>query len=204
MMTALPTELTGRRITVVDVEGNGHQPPEIIEIAILALDRDINTTNLSTWLIRPAQPITAIVTRKVHGIRNTDVAACPAWPDVAEKVTEALTDRVIVAHNATVEQRVLSAHLPDWKPPMLLDTMRLAKHVWPGLAGYSLDRLITHAELPDHDAPGKRHRAGYDTWMTAHLLAVLVEQADLSWNDVVDIAALPGSSPSETAQEALW
>lgn len=58
---------------VVDVEGNGQQPPEIIEIAALPID-DGQLGPATTWLVKPRKPISPIVTRKVHGIRNADVA----------------------------------------------------------------------------------------------------------------------------------
>lgn len=75
----LPEALHGRRLIVVDVEGNGQQPPEIIELAALPIDADYGIeSDMLSWMIRPQKPITAMVTRKVHGIRDGDVADCPA------------------------------------------------------------------------------------------------------------------------------
>lgn len=209
MTLTIPAALTDQRVAVVDVEGNGGQPPEIVEIAVLTLDEPVSCEDLSTWLVRPVQPITPLVTRKVHGIRNADVADCPAWAQVAADVADLLTDRTLIAHNASVEHRVLTTHLPAWQPPMVLDTLRLAKHVWPGLpGGYGLDRLIVHADLDTGEkGAGQRHRAGYDTWMTAGLLLALVEQSGLDWPDLVRVAALPGvDQPDEPGQpqEGLW
>lgn len=217
----IPAVLAGQRLAVVDVEGNGGQPPEIVEIAVLTLDEPVGRDHVSTWLVRPIQPITPLVTRKVHGISNADVADCPPWAQVADDIADLLTDRTLIAHNASVEHRVLGTHLPAWRPPLVLDTLRLAKHVWPDLpGGYGLDRLILHAALDvdasteadcGTDKPGdkadRRHRAGYDTWMTTGLLFTLVETSGLDWHDMVRVAALPGfDQPDEPDQplEGLW
>jgi DNA polymerase III epsilon subunit-like protein len=140
---SLPAALTGQQLAVVDVEGNGQQPPEIIEIAVLPVDGEVSGEHLRLWLIRPERPINPMVTRKVHGISNEDVAHCPPWSAVATEVEPLLTERTLVAHNASVELNVLTAHLPAWKPPMVLDTLRLAKHVLPNLSGgYGLDNVV--------------------------------------------------------------
>lgn len=217
MTRIIPAALDGQSLAVVDVEGNGGQPPEIVEIAVLTLDEPVSREHVSTWLIRPLQPITSLVTRKVHGISNADVADCPPWAQVADEVADVLTDRTLIAHNASVEHRVLATHLPDWQPPLVLDTLRLAKHVWPGLAGgYGLDRLIAHADLDVDDSvqddaepsvgdkSDRRHRAGYDTWMTTGLLFSLAEQSGLDWPGLVRVAALPCFDQPDQPQEGLW
>lgn len=212
MTLSTPPALTGQRLAVVDVEGNGQQPPEIIEIAVLPL-ADTTTAiaaDIRTWLIRPTQPITPLVTRKVHGIGNRDVADSPLWTEVAEEISDAITGRVLVAHNASVERRVIATHLPRWRPPLVLDTLRLAKAVWPGLSGgYSLDRLITHADLtPPPTQPGqagqRRHRAGYDTWMTAQLLITLAERSDYDWEELIDAARHPDLDAEDGNEVGLW
>lgn len=193
MTRSLPTALRGQRLAVVDVEGNGQHPPEIIEIAVLPVDGEVTGENVRSWLIRPQQPISALVTRKVHGISNTDVAGSPPWSAVAGEIAMLLADRLLVAHSASVEHRVLSAHLPNWQPPMVLDTLRLAKHVWPGRGGYGLDRLSTEFDLDTSGIPQQQHhRAGYDTWCAWQLLCLLAEDSGLDWTGLRNAAALPG------------
>lgn len=200
-------ETPGHDLVVVDVEGNGQQPPEIIEIALLPITSGSITTpaQLRTWLIRPEHPINPVVTRKVHGIGNDDVADAPRWGHVADEIAAELQGRVLVAHNATVERRVLGTHLPAWRPPLVLDTQRLAKTVWPDLpGGYGLDNLITHAALTSPDMTGlperittgmARHRAPFDTWMTAALFAHIVTHAGLSPEQLLHAGQLPGPPP---------
>jgi DNA polymerase III epsilon subunit-like protein len=196
--------LAGRRLVVVDVEGNGQQPPEIVEIAALPVDSDPTSAGMRSWLVRPRRKISPLVTRKVHGISNADVANCPAWSNVAGEVAHTMADRILLAHNASVEYRVLSAWLPGWAPPLVLDTLRLAKHVWPGLPGYSLDALIVHAEIDTSGIPGQRHRAAFDAWCTWRLLCALVEHSDLDWLGLVNAAALPGFVPHAEPEGGLW
>ncbi|TQM06025.1 exodeoxyribonuclease X [Pseudonocardia kunmingensis] len=213
----------GQDVVVVDVEGNGQQPPEIIEIALLPLTSGGIATpaQLRTWLIQPENPINPVVTRKVHGIDDDDVAEAPRWGQVAGEIADELQGRVLVAHNAAVERRVLGAHLPDWRPPLVVDTQRLAKTAWPGLpGGYGLDNLITHAALDPPDTTGlpprvaagmARHRAPYDVWMTAALFAHLVTHAGLSPEQLLHAGRLPdpplrraaGADPTNT-EDGLW
>ncbi|MFD8493286.1 exonuclease domain-containing protein [Amycolatopsis sp. NPDC059657] len=205
-MNTLPSALHGQRLAVVDVEGNGQQPPEIIEIAILPVDDQPPTEHtMQSWLIQPAKEITSLVTRKVHGITNEDVAHCPPWRGVAPEIDDALAGRVLIAHSATVEHRVLGAHFPDWNPPLVLDTARLAKHVWPGIGKYGLDALIEHASL---DTSGisdqRRHRARFDTWCAWQLFHTLVAESELGWDALVRAAALPAFVPPEDTGGGLW
>jgi DNA polymerase III epsilon subunit-like protein len=194
-----PGALAGHRLAVVDVDANGHEPPEIVDLAVLPIDAvdgtgaPVRPSSLRSWLVRPARPITPDVTRHVHGIRNCEVFVCPTWQRVAPTIRELLGDRVLVAHGAAEHLRVLAAHLPGWCPPLVLDTARLARSVWPRLAGgYGLDRLVTHAGLvPPEVEPGRRrHRAGYDAWMTGQLLLAIVERASLTWEQLVQAAAV--------------
>jgi exodeoxyribonuclease X len=186
-----PTALAGHQLAVVDVQGNGQEPPEIIDIAVLPIDPAalVRQASMRVWLVRPNRPITPAVTDDVHGIRNIDVLACPSWARVADDVHAAIRGRVLVAHNAAVELRVIATHLPQWRPSLVLDTARLAKLIWPRLpGGYGLDRLVTHAGLhpPDVQPGERRHRAGYETWMTGQLLIALVQGSGLSWGEIVD------------------
>jgi exodeoxyribonuclease X len=156
-----PGALAGQRIAVVDLDGNGHEPPEIVDLAVLPLDPGpvpVRPATLRTWLVRPARPITPAVTRDAHGIRNCEVFACPAWQRVAAEIHDALDGRVLVAHGAAEHHRMLAAHLPGWRPPLVLDTARLDRSARPRLTGGNgPDRLVAHAGLvPPPVEPGRR------------------------------------------------
>ncbi|WP_280360960.1 3'-5' exonuclease [Nocardia wallacei] len=200
-----PTALRDRQLAVVDVEGNGQHPPEIIEIAVLLVDGPTTPDALRSWLIQPQQPVAPIVTRKVHGITNADLAECPRWHEIAEEIDEALCGRVLIAHNATVERKVLTAHLPNWNPPLILDTLRLAKSVWQGLPSYALDKLIDRGQL-DTTAVADQgyHCAGHDTWAAWQLLCALITDGDLDWPALVSAAGLSDLLPTPEPEGGLW
>jgi len=200
----VPAALKDQRLVVVDVEGNGQQPPEIVEIAALPIGPGSRGESVRSWLIHPLREITPLIARKVHGISNADVAGCPLWTDVAPEVEDVLTGRTLVAHHASVEYRILRAHLPAWRPPMVLDTLRLAKYIWPGLDGYGLNELIAHADLGTSVVAGQRHRAGYDAWCAWQLLCVLLAQSALDWARLVKVAGLPGFVSPSAPQGLLW
>jgi exodeoxyribonuclease X len=198
-------EFDDLRFVVVDVEGNGQQPPEVVECAVTYLDGLTIIGTPRAWLVHPTQPITPLVTRKVHGITNADVVHAPTIGQLAPQLLDALADRVPIAHNARVEKDVLRTQLPQWQPAAILDTMRLARKVWPGLKSYSLDFLLHHARITV-EADGQRHRAGFDTYATA-LLFVSLAEAVADRFHLFEWAALPDSTlpVSQSIDEGtLW
>jgi exodeoxyribonuclease X len=208
MTTPVPTALADHGLIVVDVEGNGQTPPEIIECAGLLIngsDSIVRAEDMRSWLVRPQKPIAPMVTRKVHGISNADVEGCPPWSEIALEVAGLLGSRILVAHGAHVEYRVLGSHLPEWRPPLVLDTLRLAKHVWRDVGSYSLDTLVEHAHLDLTAVADQRpHRAGYDTWCAWQLLRILINDGGLDWTGLVKVAALPGVTAPPEPGGGLW
>src|SRR5882724_3146674 len=98
------------RFAVVDLEGNGNQPPDLVELAVIPIDAG-SPGAAQTWLVRPDQKITRQVTR-IHGIRNADVANAPRFDAVRAEVAASLEGRYVVAHNAVVDWDVLHRKLP--------------------------------------------------------------------------------------------
>jgi DNA polymerase III epsilon subunit-like protein len=79
------------RLLVVDVEGNGANPPDVVEVAALPIrDGHPETAAVGAWLIRPPVPVTAFAA-KVHGLTNERLARYPAWPEIRDGVGEFLT-----------------------------------------------------------------------------------------------------------------
>ncbi|MFE0795362.1 3'-5' exonuclease [Streptomyces mutabilis] len=118
------TFATWPALLVIDVEGKGTHPPDLVETAALP--------------VRDRRPDKS----------TAGLAAKPAWADVAERVRAFLGNAWICAHHAHTDYRVLAAHLPGWQPTGVLDTPRLAKATLPELGTYSLDKLIEHVQ-PD-------------------------------------------------------
>jgi DNA polymerase III epsilon subunit-like protein len=170
------TDWTKLRYVVVDVEGNGQQPPELVEVAVVPIVGGIIGAP-SSWLVRPEQPIKHFATR-IHGLTNKDVADCPLFTNIAAQVAETLKADVVVAHNAHVDVDVLRRQLPGWEPSEVFDTLGLARRLMPNQVRYRLGNLVEVFELaeglPEDLSP---HRATYDALVAARLFVLLATKA---------------------------
>lgn len=156
---------------VIDVEGNGARPPELVELAIVPIvGGQIGAPR--SWLVRPPSPI-SWQARRVHGISTVDVADKPTFAEIADNVRQGLGDAVPVGHNVRIDLDVLTRSLPDWAPPEAFDTLRIARKTWT-LPSHKLGALVEHRNLAD-DLPADLvpHRATYDALVTARLFVDL-------------------------------
>lgn len=171
------SDWTGHDYAVVDLEGNGQRPPEMVELAVVPVAGGMIGEPLS-WLVRPEAPITPFA-RRIHGITAHMVAGAPAFAEVAKDIQLALSGRLIVAHNAPVDLGVLRRQLPDWEPAEVFDTLRLARRLRPDRVSYRLGALVEAFDLAVGLPPGLRpHRATYDALVTARLLVLLATGPD--------------------------
>lgn len=172
------TDWTTVNYVVLDVEGNGQQPPDLVELAAVPIiGGDIGEP--TSWLVKPDQPITHFA-KKVHGISNEQVADSPTFADVEADVLKALDASALIAHNAHVDIGVLQRKLGDWECPEVFDTLKLARRLLPGRATYKLGSLVDEFDL-DHDLVGadQPHRATYDAIVAARLFVHLAGRRPL-------------------------
>ncbi|AOS64643.1 3'-5' exonuclease [Actinoalloteichus hymeniacidonis] len=125
------TDWTSLSFVVVDVEGNGQHPPDLVELAAVPVIGGIVGEPLS-WLVKPATAIKPFATR-IHGLTDKDVADSPSFRDIASDVLAALNADALVAHNAHVDLGVLRRKLPEWESPEVFDTLKLARRLVSGL-----------------------------------------------------------------------
>jgi DNA polymerase III epsilon subunit-like protein len=130
------TDWTSLTYVVIDVEGNGQQPPDLVELAAVRIEGGVIGEPVS-WLVRPLAPITPMAMR-IHGITNEQVATAPAFVDVQADVLKVLDASALVAHNAHVGVGVLQRKLGEWECPEVFDTLKLARRLLPGNDGYKL------------------------------------------------------------------
>jgi exodeoxyribonuclease X len=192
------TDWTSITYAVVDVEGNGQQPPDLVELAVVPI---VGGTigEATSWLVKPERPIKYFATR-IHGITTQDVAEAPPFEAIADEVRASIDVPALVAHNAHVDIGVLQHELPGWQPPEVFDTLKLAKRLLPDQPGYKLGMLVRALNLdeglPDDLTP---HRAAYDALVTARLFVHLVMlAADRSRT----LEALRNEGPKRNGHEA--
>ena len=92
------TSWASMRYAVVDVEGDGEQPPDLVQVAVVPVAAGIIGAPAS-WLVKPPRPVSRIAAR-IHGLTNEALAVAPAFADIESEVREALDADVLVAHNA--------------------------------------------------------------------------------------------------------
>jgi exodeoxyribonuclease X len=171
------TDWTSLNYAVTDVEGNGQQPPDLVELAVLPITGGAIGEPV-TWLVRPPRPIRYFATR-IHGISGQDVAGAPAFADIRHEVRQAFAGHVLVAHNAHVDAGVLRRELGEWESPEIFDTLKLARRLLPGQPSYKLSALAGTLSLDGGMPPGLvPHRAGYDVLVTARLFIRLATRHD--------------------------
>ena len=153
---------------VVDVEGNGQQPPDLVELAAVPIVAGV-VGEPKSWLVKPDQPITGFA-RRIHGITNDQVANAPVFGYIEADVLKALDASALIAHNAQVDVGVLQRKLGDWECPEVFDTLKLARRLLPGRDSYKLGSLVDQFDLAkDLDQGLQPHRATYDVLVTARL-----------------------------------
>ncbi|TQL90123.1 DNA polymerase-3 subunit epsilon/exodeoxyribonuclease X [Actinoallomurus bryophytorum] len=178
----------------VDVEGNGHQPPDLVELAAVPIVGGIIGES-ATWLVQPDQPIKHLATR-IHGMTDRYVADAPPFAAVEDEVLVALEADALVAHNAHVDVSVLERKLGAWKTPEVFDTLKLARRLLPHGGSFRLGTLVEKFKLaeglPDGLTP---HRAGYDALVAARLFVRLA-------SDATTLETLRGDPPGGSNGEA--
>ncbi|MFF3691420.1 exonuclease domain-containing protein [Streptomyces sp. NPDC002187] len=192
-------------LLVVDVDVDGTTRPDLVEVAALPIrEGQPDKTTGGAWLTRPNRPVT-FPAAKIHGLTNDVLRDKPTWEEVADEVHDFLGAAWIRAHNAHVDYRVLTAHLPKWEPAGVLDSLRLAKATFPNLPGYSLDALISRVQPDLSEAPAQRHRATFDAFATAQLLIAMAGHYDTR-DQLVAAAVLPGlpGAPEPARDPTLW
>ncbi|WP_022849928.1 3'-5' exonuclease [Limisalsivibrio acetivorans] len=176
MKTTRFDELT---FTVFDTETTGISPKKgakLLEIAAVRVEPGfkINLNERFETLIDPECSI-PYQAYAVHGISRTMVKGKPTDREVIPSFLEFTGESIVAAHNARFDcsfiMHCVDKHSLGDVPPMVIDTVKLARAAFPGLPSYSLDSLMRNLELDVPLPATYRHRALFDAAHTALLLA---------------------------------
>lgn len=150
------------RFIAFDFETTGTLPgvDRIVEIGAVRFVNGQVDAVYST-LVDPKMAIPEAASR-VNGISNDMVAGKPAIESLLESFAEFCADDPMVAHNAAFDAQFLLADVKKFESPaprgLVLDTLAMARKVFPGLPNYRLGTLVQHLEIPSTEF----HRAEAD------------------------------------------
>ncbi|WP_423302513.1 PolC-type DNA polymerase III [Deferribacter thermophilus] len=175
-------DITSYKFTVVDTETTGLTPykgAKLVEIGAVRIDEGlkINLERGFSTLINPEKPI-PYSAYKIHKINDDMVRHAPTIEKVLPHFSNYVENTVFVAHNAPFDFKFIDYFYKACRLscPLIavLDTIKIAKRVIPGLKSYSLDSLINYFNLKI-ELPGTyRHRAIFDAIHTAFIFKKLV------------------------------
>lgn len=183
--------MAGLGFAIIDLETTGFNAKgtdRIVEVAVVHADPAGRVTDVWETLVNPGRDVGAT---SIHGITGREVMRAPSFAEIAPRLVELLSGRVLVAHNASFDTRFLIAELTrtgySIEPTEhTICTMRLAREFLPG-AGRSLRDCCDAFDIELEDA----HRASADALATASLLRsyITASARDDFWSEMVERAA---------------
>ncbi len=150
-LAALPLEEAPYVVFDLETTGTSSNKSGITEIgAVKVADGEI-VEEFST-LVNPGMPITPFVVR-LTGITNSMVEGAPPVGEVMPAFEEFVEGAVLVGHNVQFDCSFVAAARGEPLPNPILDTLKLARTLVPGLRRYRLGSLAGHfgvRQVPNH------------------------------------------------------
>ena len=163
------------KFVAFDLETTGTKPSAdmIVEIGAVRFDGGEIQRSFST-LVDPGISI-PMEASAVNGIHDEMVRGQPPIKEVLGAFADFCGDLPLVAHNAPFDYKFLLEDIRLHRAPaprgVVLDTLPLARYIYPGLPNYRLGTLIRHFQIPS----GTLHRAEDDSACCGLLFARILE-----------------------------
>jgi DNA polymerase III epsilon subunit-like protein len=129
-----------------------------------------------------------------HALLRDEIAKAPTPHELWPRIMPRITNYPLCAHNVATEKKVTRAMAPMHRFGIWIDTLRIARKVWPGGPSYALEDLIVMLDLKervDTVCPGRAaHDALYDAVASAALLEHLLERPEWRNVTVCELASL--------------
>lgn len=168
------------RFIAFDLETTGTVPgvDQIVEIGAVRFVNGLVEAVFST-LVDPLRPIPPGASA-VNGIYDDMVKGKPTIDTLLGSFSEFCGEDPIVAHNASFDaQFVLSdfkKHEMTAPKGIVLDTLPIARKVFPGLPNYKLGTLVQHLKIPTTDF----HRAEEDATYCGKLFQEMTKRISIN------------------------
>lgn len=177
-----------------DLETTGTVPgvDQIVEIGAVRFV-DGQPEAVFATLVDPLRPIPPGASA-VNGISDDMVKGKPTIDTLLDSFAAFCGDDVLVAHNAPFDAQFLTAdikrHESSAPRGLILDTLPIARKVFPGLPNYKLGTLIQHLKIPTTDF----HRAEEDASYCGHLFFQMIKRISIGGQapQVGNLVALTG------------
>ena len=152
-MAPLPLEEATYVVFDVETTGTSSEKGGITELGAVKLSGGAIVEEFST-LVNPEMPITPFVVR-LTGITNSMVADAPLVAEIMPRFEEFVEGAVLVGHNVQFDCSFVAAARGEPLQNPVLDTLKLARTLVPGLRRYRLGSLAGHfgvRQVPNHRA----------------------------------------------------
>lgn len=182
------------RFIAFDFETTGTVPgvDQIVEIGAVRFVNGEPEAVFAT-LVDPLRPIPPGASN-VNGIFDNMVKGKPTIDTLLESFAEFCGDDVMVAHNAPFDAQFLTAdikkHESSAPKGLVLDSLPIARKVFPGLPNYKLGTLVQHLKIPTAEF----HRAEADATYLGHMFTAMVKRISIGGQapQIANLVALTG------------
>lgn len=182
------------RFIAFDLETTGTVPgvDQIVEIGAVRFI-DGQPEAVFATLIDPLRPIPPGASA-VNGITDEMVKGKPTVDTILESFAEFCGDDMLIAHNAPFDAQFLTADIKKFESSaprgVILDTLPIARKVFPGLPNYKLGTLVQHLKIPTTDF----HRAEEDATYCGHLFYQMTKRISIGGQapQIGNLVALTG------------
>lgn len=170
--------LKGHEYVVFDVETTGLSAiyDKVIELSAVKM-KDGNVVEQFEQFINPGFHLSNTTTN-LTSITDDMVAGSKSEAEVFTEFRDWYGDAILVGHNVTFDVGFMNAGYVRHKMPEItnpiIDTLTLARFLYPDLKGYRLNTLAKRFNV----ALEHHHRAIYDAESTGHLAMIFLKEAE--------------------------
>jgi len=160
---------------IFDLETTGLEPSlcDITEIGAFKV-KGQELENVFSSLLKPTKPISEEITR-LTGIDNEMVADAPSPEQALKNFVDFIGSNILIAHNIEFDLPFLKHHVKKHLGLELANptacTLKISRHILPGLKNHKLHTIGQHFGLPIQN----RHRSIGDVEITFQVWLRLVE-----------------------------